>query len=97
MARTVTTAKQTAATLIHHAKFFEAQAAILRAAASELEIEPPLAEIVVAQESSRKVGIESLTNWVNAASAAAFSARHEFNQSSQKLSVRQTDTPRPKK
>lgn len=70
-----TTGKHTAKSLTHLAQLFEDHAATLRAAAVLLEADPQVAEIEVRYESSRLVGLEYVTTWVNSAKQAAFDAR----------------------
>jgi hypothetical protein len=97
MARSVTTAKQSADALLHFAQFFEDHAASLRAAAALLQADPPVESVEVKHETSRNVGMEYVTNWVNAAKQAAFDARLSAYQTGQAGGIRKSDTKSPKR
>jgi hypothetical protein len=96
MARSVTTAQQSAESLLHFAKFFEENAVALRAAAALLQADPPVALVEVKHETSRKVGMEYMANWVAAAKQAAFDARLASFPGGKTKGVRQSDTKSPK-
>ena len=93
MARTVTTAKQTAESLIHTAALMESHATALRAAAALMQSDPPIQAVEVKNESSRNIGLEYVGNWVDAAKRAAFDARIAAAQIG---GARQSGTPAPK-
>jgi hypothetical protein len=98
MARTVTVAPQTAKSLEHFAAYFEEHARALRGAAQALAADPPIESVEVKNESTRDTGMEYISNWVHAATHAAFTARAAvYSGSSQKPSVRQTDSRSPNK
>ena len=75
MGRATTTAKHNAESLEGMAALFEQHAISLRAASAMLRADPPIAEIVVENESSRLKLVECATLWVSAASQTAFSER----------------------
>ena len=91
--RPTTQAKQTPESLESIAANLEHHAIALRAAATLMRAEPPIAEITVEQEANRVTSLERLGKWVPLATQAAFTARINASQNG----VRSSDTGSPKR